>query len=180
MKANRRTHMIHHPAPSVLAKNLRQLADRLDDIGTHKPACCRCIRCRAQTLAARGWPATTNGTDGGRSSDPTTSTERAALNPGPYDDIDNRLAQQLQAAWHCCLELHASIDMILAHANDDDPVPAGTGRCLRCDKFVRPDGKHPHNRIQAGWCPACYRKWARDGRPDRSWFIRNPDEETAA
>ena len=165
--------MIRHPAPSVLAKNLRQVADRLDDQGN------RAIR-QATVLAARGWPATTTGCDGSRSSDPTTSTERAALNPGPYDDIDNRLARQLLLAWHVCLELHASIDMILAHANDDDPIPPGTGHCLRCERFCRPDDHKPHNRIVSAFCPACYHKWWRLGKPERSTFIRTPDEESAA
>jgi len=158
--------MIRHPAPPVLAKNLRQLADRLDDQGN------RAIR-QAQILAARGWPSSTNGTDGGRSSDPTTSTERAALNPGPYDDIDNRLAQQLSLAWHCCLELHASIDMILAHANDDDPISPLVGVCDRCGLICKGSGSS--NRLHgSGLCHACneaWRRWQRKNQGTRNDFI---------
>jgi len=166
--------MIRHPAPSVLAKNLRQVADRLDDQGN------RAIR-QAIVLAARGWPATTNGIDGGRTADPTSSTERAALNPGPYDDIDNRLARQLQAAWHCCLELHASIDMILAHANDDDPIPPGTGICAveGCDHVCNPR-KKPDDRLRSGYCPKHYKRWVRLGRPERGSYIRFTETEDIA
>lgn len=166
--------MIHHPQPPIIARNLRQLADQLDDTGQ------RAIY-QAAVLATRGWPHTTTlDNNSSRSSDSTSSTERSALEPGPYDNIDNRLARQLRLMWAATMQLQATLITILSQASDDDPVPAGTGKCLRCNKFVRPDGKRPHNRIQAGWCPACYRRWIRAGRPDRSAFIRTPDEETAA
>jgi hypothetical protein len=165
--------VIRHPQPRIIARNLRQLADQLDDTGP------RAIR-MAHLLAARGWPTTTTGTNGSRSSDQTSSTERAATNPGPYDDIDNRLARQLDLLDSAARLTFTTINTILTQASDDDPVPAGTGTCLRCDKLVRPTAKRPHNRIQAGYCPACYRRWVRLGRPDRSTFCRTPDEQDVA
>jgi hypothetical protein len=165
--------MVRQPKPQIIARNLRQVADQLDDTGT------QAIRI-ASLLAARGWPASTTGTDGGRNSDCTSSTERAALKPGPYDDIDGRLARQLRLLWATSVQLQETFITVLSQASTDDALPLGTGTCLRCDKFVRPDAKRPHNRIQAGYCPACYRKWWRLGKPDRSTFIRTSDEETAA
>ncbi|MGH8950187.1 MAG: hypothetical protein ACRDX9_02070 [Acidimicrobiia bacterium] len=162
--------MVNQPTPAALARNLRQLADRLDDQGD------RAIR-QAAVLAARGWPKSVVGD--GRGGTTASSTEHAATHPGPYDDIDNRFARQLRLLWVTILHTHATLDTIMSQASDDDPVPPGTGRCLRCDKFVRPDGKRPHNRIQAGYCPACYRKWVRLGRPDRSTFARNNQQDVA-
>jgi hypothetical protein len=155
-----------------LVRQLRQLADRLDDQGERAMV-------RAVVLAARGWPVSTNGTDGGRSSDPTSSTERAALNPGPFDGIDYRMRTQMSTLWTGIIFLHGSLDVVMAHAPDDDPVPVGTGRCLRCDKFCRPDNKQPHNRIRAGFCPACDTAWRRAGKPERGWFIRSYVDEAA-
>jgi hypothetical protein len=114
------------PTPTVLARNLRQLADRLDDEGD------RAVR-RAPILAARGWPTSTNGNEGGRSSDPTSSTERAALNPDPrFDDIDGRLREHMRLCWYMAVRIHANLDVILSHAPDDDYVKPGTGVCDRC------------------------------------------------
>jgi hypothetical protein len=168
---------VAHPRPvqpRIVARNLRQLADQLDDAGP------RAIR-QAALLAARGWPVSTTGNgDGSRSSDETSSTERSAINPGPFDDIDKRLARQLVLLDSAARLTFGTINTVLSQAEDDDPVPAGTGSCLRCDKFVRPDGRRPNNRIQSGFCPACYRRWARAGRPDRSTFIRTPSEQDVA
>lgn len=165
--------MASPPTPTDLARNLRQLADRLDDEGD------KAVR-RAPVLAARGYPASTNGSEGGRSSDPTSSTERAALNPGMFDDIDGRLREHMRLCWYMAVKIHANLDVIMSHAPDDDPVPVGTGRCLRCEKFCRPDDKRPHNRIRAGFCPACDTAWRRAGKPDRGIFIRSYLDEAAS
>jgi len=165
--------MVNHPKPAIIARNLRQVADQLDDTGD------KAIRI-ANLLAARGWPTSTTGTDGGRSSDHTSSTERAVINPGPYDDIDGRLARQLRLLWATTVHIQGTLVDILAQASDEDPVPPGTGTCLRCQKFVRPDSRRPHNRIQAAFCPACYRRWVRLGRPERSTYIRTDNEDQVA
>jgi hypothetical protein len=166
--------MINHPRPAVLARNLRQLADRLDDEGD------RAIR-QAPILAARGWPTSVNGSEGGRSSDPTSSTERAALKPGPFDDIDNRIARQLCYLWAGILHLHASLDTVMAHASDHDPVPPGTGPCAvdGCHHICQPR-KNPNDRLRAGYCPKHHKRWLRLGRPDRSWYERFTETEDVA
>jgi hypothetical protein len=161
------------PTPQELSRFLNQTADRLADEGE------RAVR-RAPVLAARGYPPSTNGSEGGRSSNPTSSTERAALNPDPkFDDIDGRLREHMRLCWYMAVKIHANLDVIMAHASDDDPVPVGTGRCVRCDKFCRPDDKHPHNRIRAGFCPACDTGWRRAGKPDRGTYIRSYIAEAA-
>jgi hypothetical protein len=162
------------PTPTVLARNLRQLADRLDDEGD------KAVR-RAAVLAARGWPVSVNGSEGGRSSDPTSSTERAALNPGPFDGIDYRMRTQLSNLGVSVILLHASLDLVMAHASDDDPIPAGTGSCqvVGCDHICNPR-KNPNDRLKAGYCPKHWRRWLRQGRPDRGWFERYTETEDVA
>jgi hypothetical protein len=158
--------MINHPRPAVLARNLRQLADRLDDEGD------RAMR-QAPILAARGWPTTTNGTDGGRSSDPTSSTERAALKPGPFDGIDEQLAQQLNLTGHVVNRIHDSLDIILTHASDDDPIRPGSGPCRvdACHHICNP-AKNQDDRLRSKYCPSCYKRYLRMGKPDKTWFER--------
>ncbi len=172
---------MNHPLPAVLARNLRQLADRLDDEGDHA------IR-RAPILAARGWPTNLNGTDGGPSSDATSSTERAALNPGPYDDIDNRLHRQLNLCGLTVRLIHSSLDTLQVHKCKDtdcmicaDTFPGGTGPCPveLCDHVCNPR-KKPDDRLRAGYCPRHYRRWLRQGRPDRGWYEHTTETEDIA
>jgi hypothetical protein len=162
------------PTMTELARNLHQLAYRLEDQGD------KAIR-RAVILAARGWPVSTNGTDGGRSSDPTSSTERAALNPGPFDGIDYRMRTQMSNLMASIVFLHGTLDVVMAHASDDDPVPSGTGPCqvIACDHVCNPR-KNPNDRIKAGYCPKHWRRWLRQGRPDRGWFERYTETEDVA
>ncbi len=161
--------MIRHPAPSIIAKQLRHLADTLDDEGP------RAIT-RAQVLASRGYPTSTGGmgVNGGRSD--TTSTERAAglpgndrgLTPPDYADIDDTLAKLLRVLWDAALRTENTIGSINSHASDDDPVPAGTGWCQACDLLVRPTAKKPDFRLRSGFCPADYHAW-------RRWRTHYPD-----
>jgi hypothetical protein len=166
--------VINPPKPTVLARNLRQLADRLDDEGDR-------ALYRAPILAARGWPASTNGTDGGRTADPTSSTERAALNPGPFDGIDYRMRAQMSNLWAGIVFLHATLDTVMTHASDDDPIPAGTGPCqvVGCEHVCNPR-KNPNDRLKAGYCPKHWRRWLRQGRPERGWFERYTETEDVA
>jgi hypothetical protein len=159
---------------------LRQFTDRLADEGD------RAIR-SAAILAARGWPTTTNGTDR-RSADTTTSTERAALEPGPWDDVDNRLARQLRLLFATVMQTHATFDLVATHVCTDsdcdicaDIVPGGTGRCAvdGCDHTCNPR-KNPNDRLRAGFCPRHHKRWLRLGRPDRGRYIRFTETEDAA
>jgi hypothetical protein len=157
--------ILNAPTPQSLARNLRQLADRLDDEGDRALT-------RADIYAARGYGAATiNG--GIRGGDNTSSTERAALNPHPFVGIDDRYTAQRQALWAGTVILHSILDQLLTHADDSDPIPAGTGECVRCGKMCRPTLKRPHDRRKAGFCPACHTAWVRAHKPDRSWFIHS-------
>lgn len=163
------------PDPHALAEHLDRVAALLHNTGPHAVA-------QAAILAARGWPASTTGSSA-RSSDTTSSTERAAgltgddgpLTPPAFAGLDERLAGELSALWAAGIKLQTTVAEILSHADDDDPVPAGTGHCARCNRFCRPDHKRPHNRIKAGFCPSCYTAWLRAGRPERSGFVRDYD-----
>lgn len=161
--------MKRHPTPSVVADYLRRVADMLDEHGQAATE-------RARLFAARGWPASVNGD--GRGGADSSSTERAALNPGPLAGLDESLATHIRLAWYAATQCEADMIRILTHASDDDPTPPGTGSCERCGEFCRPTAARPHNRIRSGYCPTCRRAWHRAGRPDR--FTFNRSGETAA
>lgn len=150
------TTVANPPTPTTLARNLRQLADRLDDEGE------RAVR-RAPVLAARGYPTSTNGSEGGRSSDPTSSTERAALNPGMFDDIDGRLREHMRLCWYMAVKIHANLDVILHHAPDDDPIPFGQGVCDRCGLICKGGADSPriHKNQLCHACNEAFRRWKR-------------------
>lgn len=176
-----------HPTPAVLANGGRDVANR---IRTHGPQ----VILRAAVLAARGLPTNTAGS-GARSSDPTSSTERAAgasgdgndhdppINLTPPDSewhgIDATLAQLHRDWWRIGVQLAAVYDRVLATGTDDDPIPAGTGSCRRCDTFWRPTAERPNDRIRSGYGPCCYFRWVRAGKPDKATFDRTPDEDVA-
>ena len=162
--------------PSELARILRPLADRLDDEGD------KAVR-RAPILAARGYPASTNGSEGGRSSDPTSSTERAALNPDPrFDDIDGRLREHMRLCGAMAVMVHANLDVIMSQGTDEDYIRPGTGACQveGCDHICNPE-KNQNDRLKLGrFCPRCYKRWDRWGRPDKDWFERHGMTEDVA
>lgn len=163
-----------HPTPRVLASYLHGVADRIADHGDTTID-------QAAVLAARGWPTSTLGSGGGRSADETTSTERAALDPGPYDGLDDRLALVLRRLWDDAIRADETIDHVLSHASDDDPVPPGTGPCKlpTCEHLCQPR-RNPDDRIKAGYCPTHYRRWLRLGKPDTMTYVRILEQEQAA
>lgn len=141
----------NHPHPDVLADHLENVARHLRVGGTQALEA-------ARLLAARGYPSSTLGT-GARSSSDSTSTERAALDPGPWAGIDDELAHAIRAAWKATLELDSYVARLLAHASDDDPIPAGRGHCQACEAFCKGDGEN--DRLRSGFCHACSMAWAR-------------------
>lgn len=151
-----------HPSPKQLATYLRALAKKLDHSGGLALE-------QAELLAARGWPASVSG-NGSRSSDTTSSTERAALTAGPWAGIDSLLADDHRALWLAALELEGRIDDVLAHDSDVDQLPPGTGYCVcGCERFCSPRQNGPDDRLRAGLAPACHRRylrWREDGHPD--------------
>ena len=173
--------LANHPTPAVLANHGRDVAQRIRDHGPQTIL-------RAAVLAARGLPSNTAG-NGSRSSDPTSSTERAAGlsgddgDPTPPDSewlgIDATLAQLHRDWWRIGVQLLATYDRIQSQGGDDDEIPAGTGSCRRCDTFWRPTAEKPNDRIRSSYGPCCYFKWVRLGKPDKTWFDRTPDEDVA-
>lgn len=182
---------VRHPQPSVIKAELERLIRFLDTYAHHdrlaaKKACCTCVMCLAERLASRGYPTNTAG--GIRGSDSTSSTERAAgvlsettqLAPPPFAGIDEDVAKLMRIVFRAAVNIQSTGIRVMSHGTDDDPVPAGTGSCQCCTKFCRPDADHPDNRIKAGYCDSCWRRWVRQGKPDRSKFERLWKEETAA
>lgn len=138
----------------------------------------------ASLLSARGWPAGTLGS-GSRSSDTTSSTERAAgfdgrdgsdgrtatpLNAGPWVGADEDLTRFRDLAWQSAFGLQERIHSVLVHAQDDDPLPAGTGECEACGVFCRPTKDRPEFRIKSGLCPACYQSCHRSPLDRVEWI----------
>lgn len=174
---------VSHPPYRRIAGNLRDFANVLDALGEHNRRAaavgnCHCLGCRAEILAARGFPTGTLGS-GARSSDTTSSTERAVglggggevlSPPDPvFVGIDQKLAKHMRLIWAAVTEASGLVGVVNSHAPDDDPIPAGTGHCECCERFCRPDGaKDPDNRLRGGFCPACWRSWLR-------WRTRSPD-----
>lgn len=182
--------MVRHPKPVIIAKQLRRLADTLDDEGA------RAIE-RAAVLAARGYPST--GSGGGQPSggSGTSSTERAAglpgdrngnLAPPQFAGLDERLAKLLRVSWTTSVQIEETIGRINSHADDSDPVPAGTGSCVACGLFCRPTKERPEFRRRERLCPADYTAWLRyrKAHPDAQqdeyirtrWMEHNPESTT--
>lgn len=179
---------VRHPTPQVLARHLREVASTLDRHGLAAID-------RAATLAERGFPAATlgDGTGGGSTS---TSVERALgivegddqrdehgnkkpasldLGHNRWAGIDEALALELRLIWTVGLRIQKTVADVLAQADDADATPAGTGSCTCCGRFCRPTADKPHDRISAGFCPACreaWRRWRRTNTGDRQTFVR--------
>lgn len=173
--------MSGHTEPKDLAKQLHALANTLDTNGHHALEL-------ADALAARGYPTATGGT-GSRSASTTTSVERTvgfsddpndntpiARKPNRWDHANvelDRVLDQLAAATRAAERF---IDDLFDHASDEDWLPAGSGNCICCGNFVRPDHKHPDRRLRSGYCPACHQAWLRwrqSHYPDRAAYVRD-------
>lgn len=163
--------MTAHPTPAQLASELRRLAKLLEDHGD------RAVE-MAPVLAARGFPAVTLGSPGGRGSSELTSTEAAADAPAPYADVDVQLDRWVRLAWAVTTKGQDLVARITSHAAPDSEHEgratgsAGAGHCLACDRWV--PGTH-NDRLRAGFCNACrasYQRW-RQVRPhgDRTGFV---------
>lgn len=157
--------------PADLVQPLRDLADILERVPAHDRrkadvGLCGCLECTAELLAARGYPSSTLGS-GSRSSDTTSSTERAAgVATGRlprYVDLDVTLAARLRTLRYTADEVAALVRELRSHERadlSDDPTPAGTGSCVACGEFVRP-GTDPDRRLRSGLGPACHSSYMR-------------------
>lgn len=152
--------------PSVLADYLERVAAMLRDRGDAAID-------MAHLLASRGYPSG-GSSNGSRSSDPTSSTERAAGLAGDDGDAtpDTRwlnvpveLTDDMRKLWYHATRVDGTMSRVLSHATTDDRVPAGTGLCYLvklCEENVcRPTLKNPDNRLRNGLGPACHQAWMR-------------------
>jgi hypothetical protein len=156
----------HNPEIRALVAQLHAVADLLDRSGER-------VAGYSRVLAARGWPGSTGVSDArGSTVTSGSSTERAALDPHPWAGIDEQYVRQLRLLGQAVAALRSTMQSVLAQAPSDDRTPAGTGSCRRCDRFCRPTAERPQERIRSGYCPACYRRWLRLGKPERSSFER--------
>lgn len=162
-----------HPRPKQLARYLREVAKLLENDGG------RAVDLAA-LFAAAGWPAGTNGDGTGiRASSESTSVERAAgvdqdtPKPARFAGADRRLARTLRLLWKTGLDIEEQVAVLLAHGDDVDELPAGSGSCDCCSRYCRPGVTgSEHDRLRAGLCPACRSAWDRAGRPERGpWII---------
>lgn len=165
-----------HASPHAIAKSLRRLAASLED---HGLAAIDMVH----NLSARGYPSSTLGDGGSRGSSVDTSTDRAVLGWMTDEDepaelptfawagADHRYASLLAQLQLLTGKVQSETDEILRQADDVDPTPPGTGECLACGRFVRPDKEKPGNRLRAGLCPTDYRAWLRAGQPLRATWV---------
>lgn len=168
-----------HPTPKDIAVRLHAVANMLHANGGHAEEL-------ADALAARGYPASTGGT-GSRSASNTTSVERTAgfndneddetpitRKPNRWAHADVELDRLLELLDRAARATEKFIDDLFDHASDEDWLPAGSGNCLCCTNFVRPDYKHPNRRLRSGYCPACHQAWLRwrqHNYPDRAKYV---------
>ncbi|MCI0635559.1 MAG: hypothetical protein L0206_16840 [Actinobacteria bacterium] len=159
----------------ALASRLRNLASNLEafpHLDGYRD--CGCLRCRARTYAATGYPTRTLSDGAGRSSDSTSSTERAATETGLFADLDYRYAAALDTLDRALADAEGAVNRVMAHASDDDVVLAGTGPCVvtTCDHLCNPR-KKPDDRLRGGLCPACHQAWLRYQRRHTSHATRS-------
>lgn len=164
-----------HPSPKQVAGYLRRLADKLDQHGGRAWE-------MVDLLASSGLAATVIGA-GSRSSDTTSSTERAALDGAPtqpangdqwrtntWVETDKRMDAELRLLWRAGLAVEATIDKALAHGTTADQLPPGTGECTCGDNcgldgkspwFCSPRQNGPSDRLVTGLAPKCYKRFSR-------------------
>lgn len=165
-----------NPSPKQVAAYLRRLADKLEAHGGRAWE-------MVDLLASSGLSATVIGA-GSRSSDRTSSTERAALDGAPTEpangdqwrtnawvEADRRMDVELRLLWRAALAVEASIDNALAHGTTADVLPPGTGYCTCggddpasphwCGTFCAPRQNGSSDRLVSGLAPTCYRRFAR-------------------
>lgn len=127
---------------------------------------CGCIRCRAETYAAVGYPSSTIGDGGSRGADGTSSTERAAIiaqmGRSLFADLGTDFRVAIDSLDSRLSVIEQVVSVVLAHGSDEDPIPSGQGPC-----YIKPCGhtcnprKNPEDRRRAGLCPACHQSMLR-------------------
>ena len=164
--------------PAQAGKNLEQAQRLLAKID--EPMLAELFRRAKGRTEPDGFP--TGGSGGGSSSGITDSTASAALrrimgNPSP-DPVRKSVEEAfaiIAMITKYSIKLDHKIQVVLNTAASKRGREITIDLCLACQCDVTGVGE---DRIKSGYCPACYRKWLRDGRPDRHRFekSRRPDD----
>lgn len=110
-----------------------------------------------------GYGAGRSGDGGSRSTDPTSTTERAAL-AGCSDAEMERIVEGFLAGCTLLLDCHTRLKAYVTPKQRTVGRVSSVDVCPGCDK--------PAPKVKSGFCPACYQAWLREGRTERGWFIR--------
>jgi hypothetical protein len=114
-----------------------------------------------------GYPA--GGSSGARTSDTTSTTERAALNGCSTAEME-RMVEGFLAGTTLILNAASRLGAYVTPRQVEQKRVNTVEMCPGCDK--------PMPKVKSGFCPACYQQWAiREQRPDRAWFIRRRKAE---
>lgn len=115
-----------------------------------------------------------SGSGGGpRSSDTTSTTERAALAGCSASEME-RIVEGALAGYG---QLLAAASRLSAYVTPRQRKPGRQSTldvCPACDREMGPGTKL---RILGGMCETDHRAWVREDRPDRAWFIRRRKHE---
>lgn len=156
----------------VQANRLARSADRMRRFG-------ETARVMARVLSPRGYPTSTIGDGGSRSSDTTSSTERAALAPSPFANADVELANRMRRLWDAQDDVDDYVVFLLARADDIDDVPVAA--CVACGTLVdRRKNPSDYNRIKRGLCPPCYASFNRSQMTRSQWLAQRRRREQQA
>ena len=127
----------------------------------------------AWTVLADSMPTSSLGEPGGIGghSDPTLRAVEANNEiTAQLDEIHARLAAMASDATRVFRLATMIVGAGVQPAASDPP---GAGTCQRCERWVSGSSS---DRIRSGWCEACFKRWTRAGRPDRTEFNRSSDE----
>lgn len=111
-----------------------------------------------------------SGGGGPRSSDTTSTTERAAL-AGATEAEMERIVEGALAGYAQILLAASRLSAYVTPRQRKQGRQNTAEQCPVCDDVVP--------RLKAGFCPTDHRQWCREGRPDRAWFVRRRRAEIA-
>lgn len=107
-------------------------------------------------------------------SDPTGTAVIRRINseatPDPVRKTVEEIFALVSTISKAAVKLDRKIQVVLNTASSKRGRETTIDLCLACEADVTGVGE---DRIRSGYCPACYRKWLRDGRPDRHRFEKS-------
>lgn len=159
--------------PTAAARKLMErrdrakaILDRLDD------KCCTELGRRARGAPRDGYPSSTRGEGVSNSevSRPTEATALVAIESTIADPVGDAIAEVFATMGEIASLAKILDDQrgyIMATGNDRRGRISALGSCAACTRDV---ACTPTDRLVAGYCSACYKAWARAGRPERREF----------